>query len=112
MKTVRLLSRNFKQAMISGGRVIMATADESMLHSSLDTGIFVSYCVQGAIVPCTHVSKDLNPETPGSPYVVVFSFKVLSNNGTRQISSTSRWRLPDHDAHIAVVSWGNKAVLG
>ena len=51
MKTVRLLSRSFKQAMISGGRVIMATADESMSHSSLNTKIFVSHCVQGAIMP-------------------------------------------------------------
>jgi len=46
MKTVRLLSRNFKQARISGGRVIMAAADESMSHSSLNTVIFVSHCVQ------------------------------------------------------------------
>ena len=67
MKTVRLLSRSFKQAMISGGRVIMATADESMLHSSLNTGMFVSHCVQGAIMPCAHVSKVLNSETPGWP---------------------------------------------
>ena len=92
--------------------MIMATADESMSHSSLNTGIFVSHCVQGAIMPCTHVSKVVNSETPGWPYVTVFSFKVFSNNGMRQISSTSRWRLPDRDAHIAVVSWGNKAMLG
>jgi len=90
----------------------MAPADESMSHSSLNTGIFVSHCVQGAIMPCTHTSKVLISETPGWPYVVIFSFKVFSNNGTRQISSASGWRLPDHDAHIAVVSWGNKAVLG
>ena len=78
MKTVRLLSRNFKQVRISGGQVIMATADKSMSHSSLNTGIFVSHCVQGAIMPCTHVSKVLNSETPGWPYVVIFSFKVFS----------------------------------
>jgi hypothetical protein len=36
------------------------------------------------------VSNDLNSETPGRPYVVVFSFKVFSNKGTQQISSTSR----------------------
>ena len=63
--------------------MIMATADESMSHSSLNTGIFVSHRVQGMIMPCTHVSKVLNSETPGWPYVAVFSFKVLSNNGTR-----------------------------
>lgn len=89
----------------------MATADESMLHRSLDKRISVSYCVKVAM-PCSHVSKVLNSETPGWPYEVVFSFKVFSNNGTRQISSTSRWRLLDHDAHIAVVSYGNKAVFG
>jgi len=100
MKTVWPLSRSFKKAMIPGGRVIMAIADELMLHSSFNMGIFVSHCVQGAM-PCTHVSKDLKPETPGWPYVVVLSFKVFSNSGTRQSSSTSRWGLPDHNAHIA-----------
>jgi hypothetical protein len=35
MKTFRLASRSFKQAMISGGRVIMTTADESRLLNSL-----------------------------------------------------------------------------
>jgi len=89
----------------------MATADESMLHRSLDTRIFVSHCVKVAM-PCPHMSNVLNSETPGWPYEVVLSFKDFANNGTRQISSTSRWRLPGHDAHIAVVSWGNKAVFG
>jgi 3-dehydroquinate synthase class II len=49
---------------------MMATADESMLLNS--------------------VSKDLNSETPERPYVVVASFRVFSNKGTRQISSTSK----------------------
>jgi len=34
-KTFRVVSRSFKQAIISGGRVIMATADESRLLNSL-----------------------------------------------------------------------------
>jgi len=71
----------------------MATADESMSHSSLqvNTGMFVSHRVQGTITLCTHMSKVLDSETPSWPYVAIFSFKVLSNNGTRQISSTSRF---------------------
>jgi hypothetical protein len=91
----------------------MATADESMLHKSLDTSIFVSTPLVKVVMLCSHGSKVLNSETPGWPYEVVFtSFKVFANNGTAQISSTSRWRLLDHDAHIAVVSCGNKAVFG
>jgi len=35
MKTFRVESRSFKQAIISGGRVIMTTADESRLLNSL-----------------------------------------------------------------------------
>ena len=31
--------------------MIMATADELMSYSSLNTGIFVSHCVQGAVMP-------------------------------------------------------------
>ena len=37
MKTFLFVSRNFKQAMISGGRVIMTTADESRALNSLCT---------------------------------------------------------------------------
>ena len=34
-KTFRFVRRSFKQAIISGGRVIMTTADESRLLNSL-----------------------------------------------------------------------------
>ena len=89
MKTFRGVSRNFKQAMISGGRVMMATADESRLLNSLYARTDISHCVQTTFTH-TYVSKDLNSETPGWPYVVVLSFRVFSNKGMRQISSTSK----------------------
>lgn len=37
----------------------MAIADESTLHGFFNMGIFVSHCIQGAML-CTHVSKVLN----------------------------------------------------
>jgi hypothetical protein len=116
MKTFRVASRSFKQAIISGGRVIMTTADESRLLNSLYVKtIDGGHRSRSSIVMLcsTYVSKGLNSETPGWPYVVVFSFRVFSNKGTRQISSTSRWRLFDHNAHITVVSCGgDEPVLG
>jgi hypothetical protein len=39
---------------------------------------------------CTYLSRELNSETPGRPYVVDFSIRVFSNKGMWQISSTSR----------------------
>jgi hypothetical protein len=84
----------------------MATADESKLLNSLYVKTINGghQSLSSPAITCTYVSKDVNSETPGWPYVLVFSFRVFSNKGTRQISSTSRWRLPDHNAHIAVVS--------
>ena len=64
MKTFRGVSRNFKQAMISGGRVMMVTADESRLLNSLYARTDISHCVQTTFTH-TYVSKDLNSETPG-----------------------------------------------
>ena len=90
IKMLRAVSRSFKQARISGGRVIIATAEDSRLLNSLDTGIIIGNCVQSQCGRITYVSKDLNSETPGRPYEVVFSFKVFSNKGILEISSTSR----------------------
>jgi hypothetical protein len=90
----------------------MATAVESRLLNSLFTRTIGSRSLRSTPIPCTYMSKILNSETPRSPCVVVFSFKVLSNSGMRQISSTSRRRLPDCNVHIAVASFGDKGELG
>ena len=92
MKTFRVASRSFKQAIISGGRVIMATAEESkMLNSLYVKTIDGGYqSLSSLAITSTYVSKDVNSETPGWPYVLVISFRVFSNRGTRQISPTSR----------------------
>jgi len=81
IKTLQGASRSFKQAMTSGGRVIMATADESRLLNSLYAETVIGHCVQ-TVFNNTYVSKDPNSETPGRPYVVVSSFRVFSNKGT------------------------------
>jgi hypothetical protein len=67
----------------------MATADESRLLNSLYKRTVIGHCVRPG-PNRTYVSRDLNSETPGRPYEVVLSFRVFSNKGTRQISSTSR----------------------
>ena len=70
--------------------MIMATADESNLFNPLYTTAIRVRLLGPDANPCTHVSRDVNPVTPGRPYVVVLIFKVFSNNGMRQVSSTSR----------------------
>ena len=70
----------------------MTTADESRLLNSLYVESIIGghRLLSSITMPCTYVSRDLKSETPGWPYVVVFSFNLFSNKGMRQISSTSR----------------------
>ena len=90
----------------------MATAVESRLLNSLYTRTVGNRSLRSFSIPCTYMSRNLNSEIPGRPCVVVVSFRVFSNNGIRQISSTSRRRLPDRNVHMEEASFGDKDKLG
>jgi hypothetical protein len=64
MKTLWVLIRSFKQAMVSRSRVMMETADDSRLLISLYKRIVISHSFEPQ-QSCAYVSKDLNSETPG-----------------------------------------------
>ena len=72
--------------------MVIATADELRLLNSLYARTVIGHCVQPSLSLFNHtyVSKDSKRETSGRPCVVVFSFRVFSNKGMRQIYSTSK----------------------
>ena len=63
MNTFRVASCSFKQAIISGGRVIMMTADEPKLLNSLYVKTIINYCIQEQ---CHVLSKVPSPSYPSS----------------------------------------------